>query len=709
MKSIAIEKPIWTITFADTFLNELLNIPRSISKKVTKKIKVLEQDPISAQGDAKKLKGYGNNIYRVRLGDYRLFYSFGSGWIKLLSIRKRDDRTYELEIPEFTTPNSAPEVSSSNPQPAPSFIAEEKREKTVLFQEQKLPEDSESKDNLPFEFTSSLLQQWQIPQEYWQTILGIEHSDAILDLPIPDRLISRILDNCFPRNLGEIERSPNYQLTKPEDLERFVEGEIEAFLLKLDPEQEKLLDFGIDKGTVLVKGGAGAGKSTLALHRVKRLIEKGYGSILFTTYTNALSNYSQQLLEQLLGKPPVKLGVTVATVDSLIYQYYVKNYGEPKLIKAQTSRKLLDTALAKTKIPAKNIFEEKAQRQYLERLGISYLLEEFETVIEAWGISELKQYLKFSRRGRGLSLKAKHREAIWSVYKNWRNLLKQYGYITFGQMRYQANEIASNLTSKPFDALIIDEAQDLSPIAIRFLINLVTSGKGIYLTADASQSLYQRGFSWRQVHEDLRVAGRTLILKRNYRNTQQITQACKKILDGTNAGDKECLDQELSPYTGDRPQILLSDDLDVQISAILPAFTSAAKKYRLSLHAGAILCPTNKLGEAIALKLQAKGIKAQFFSSKKIDLHSSQIKVLTLHSAKGLEFPFVAVVGLKEGLLPAIDRAIPPDEVESVLDQQRRLFYVGCSRAMRFLMVCGSASNPSTFLKTLKNPYWQDQ
>ena len=697
----------WTITFADTFLNELLNIPKSISKKVTKKIKILEQDPISAQGDAKKLKGYGNNIYRVRLGDYRLFYSFGSGWVKLLSVRKRDDRTYELEIPEFITPNPVTRVSSPNIESIKTSFVQ-----TVTLPEKELAEDNHKDNNttesdLLVKLTSSLLQQWQIPQEYWQIILKIKHSDAILDLPIPDKFIGRILDNCFPRDLKEIERSPEYKLTKPEDLERFVEGEIEAFLLKLDPEQEKLLDFGIDKGAVLVKGGAGAGKSTLALHRVKRLIEKGYDSILFTTYTNALSNYSQQLLEQLLGKSPVKLGVKVATVDSLIYQYYVKNYGEPKLIKAQGSLKLLNTALAKTNIPAQNIFEEKAQRQYLERLGISYLLEEFETVIEAWGLSQLKQYLNLSRRGRGLSLKANHREAIWSVYKTWRNLLKQYGYATFGQMRYQANEIASNLTSKPFEALIVDEAQDLSPIAIRFLINLVTSSKGIYLTADASQSLYQRGFSWKQIHEDLKVTGRTLILKRNYRNTQQITQACKKILDQTNAGDKECLNQELSPYIGDRPQILLSNDLDIQISAILQAFTSAAKKYRLPLHGGAILCPTNRLSKEIAQKLQAKGIKAQFFSSKQIDLHSPHVKVLTLHSAKGLEFPFVAVVGLKEGLLPVIDRAIPPDEIEQMLDQQRRLFYVGCSRAMRFLIVCGSASHPSTFLDSLKAPYWQ--
>ncbi|WP_036484403.1 3'-5' exonuclease [Myxosarcina sp. GI1] len=695
----------WTITFADTFINELLNIPKSISKKVSKKIKILEKDPISARGDAKKLKGHNNNIYRVRIGNYRLFYSFGSGWVKLLSVRKRDDRTYELEIPEVTVPNPVPKVAYSESQL--NILEQEDLSSRQELQEDNTSDKNTPESDLPFKFTSALLKKWHIPQEYWQEIQKIQHSDDILDLSIPDRFISRILDNCFPRNLEDIERSPNYQLTKPEDLERFIEGEVEAFLLKLDPEQEKLLDFGIDRGAVLVKGGAGAGKSTLALYRVKRLIEEGYNSILFTTYTNALSNYSQQLLEQLLRKPPEDLGVKVATVDSLIYQYYANNYGKPNLVRAYRSRELLNTALAETKIPAKNIFEEKAQRQYLERLGIAYLLEEFETVIDAWGISEQKQYSKFPRRGRGLSIKASQREAIWKVYETWRNLLKQHRYVTFAQMRCYANEIASNLPQKPFEALIIDEAQDLSPIAIRFLINLVSSSKGIYLTADASQSLYQRGFSWKQVHEDLKVAGRTLILKRNYRNTQQITQACKEILDGTNAGDKECLDQELSPYTGDRPQILLSDNLDIHISAILQAFTTAAKKYRLPLHGGAILCPTNKLGEEVARKLQAKDVKAQFFSSKKIDLHSPHVKVLTLHSAKGLEFPFVAVVGLEEGVLPAIDRAIPPDEVESVLEQQRRLFYVGCSRAMRFLIVCGSSSNPSSFLTTLKDPYWQ--
>jgi mRNA-degrading endonuclease RelE of RelBE toxin-antitoxin system len=87
----------WAISIADTFINELLNLPQNVQKRVSKIVKILESDPISAQGDAKKLKGYTNNVYRTRIGDYRLFYSFGQGWVKLLSIRKRDERTYEIE------------------------------------------------------------------------------------------------------------------------------------------------------------------------------------------------------------------------------------------------------------------------------------------------------------------------------------------------------------------------------------------------------------------------------------------------------------------------------------------------------------------------------------------------------------------------------------------------------------------------------------
>lgn len=699
--------PTWTTTFADTFLNELHNAPKSIIKKVTRKIKILEQDPISAQGDAKKLKMYGNNIYRVRLGNYRLFYSFGNGWVKLLSIRKRDERTYELEIPEFDLPNPLPQQPDNSSELIPSS-------KSTLSQQQKTankqPAKLVEKSDLPFEFTTSLFQQWRIPQEYWQELARVKHPEDILNLSLPDRLVSRILDNCFPRDLAEIERSPNYQLSKPEDLERYLAGEIGAFLLKLDPEQEKLINFGNNKGAILVKGGAGTGKSTLALYRVKKLLELGYTSILFTTYNKALVHYSEQLLEQLLGKPPSALGVTVVTVDSLARSHYLKFHGyRPKFASKEQSLHFLQTALRTVKIPAKNPAEEKTRRQNLERLGTAYLLEEFEAVIAAWNITTLDGYLKLSRRGRGVALRARQREAIWAVYQAWCSLLEKEHHLTWSQLRQKANQIASEIPNKPFQAAIIDEAQDLAPVALRFLINLVVDTKAVYLTADASQSLYQKGFSWKQIHQDLQVAGRTLVLKRNYRNTQQIVQACTQILEGTAIGDQESIHQQPSPHIGELPQVLLSDNLELLLKSVHQGFIAAAKKFRLPLHSGAILCPSTQLGKDIALRLKKMGVKAEFSASKKIELDSPCLKIMTLHSAKGLEFPFVAIMGLDKGRFPYIPHTIPSEERDEVFDQYRRLFYVGCSRAMRFLMICGSASRPSLFLGSCQAPYWQQK
>lgn len=66
----------WAVSPTRTFLNKLLDLPQSISKQVLRKVELLEQDPISVHGNAKELKDY-ENVYRARVGDYRLFYTFG--------------------------------------------------------------------------------------------------------------------------------------------------------------------------------------------------------------------------------------------------------------------------------------------------------------------------------------------------------------------------------------------------------------------------------------------------------------------------------------------------------------------------------------------------------------------------------------------------------------------------------------------------------
>jgi DNA helicase-2/ATP-dependent DNA helicase PcrA len=81
------------------------------------------------------------------------------------------------------------------------------------------------------------------------------------------------------------------------------------------------------------------------------------------------------------------------------------------------------------------------------------------------------------------------------------------------------------------------------------------------------------------------------------------------------------------------------------------------------------------------------------------DPRADRIALLTLHASKGLEFPVVFIVGCEDGLLPM--RLPDSDEAE-----ERRLFFVGMTRAQSSLYLSGSGRrDPSPFLRTIPGKY----
>jgi superfamily I DNA/RNA helicase len=299
------------------------------------------------------------------------------------------------------------------------------------------------------------------------------------------------------------------------------------------------------------------------------------------------------------------------------------------------------------------------------------------------------------------------RKAVWSLHERYLKNLEKNERDTWNQLRSRAlTAVLDGKVNIPkYDVVIVDEAQDLTPVALRLCVSLCQKPQGFYMTADSGQSIYNRGFSWKRVDDAINVRGKTTILKYNYRSTRQIMEASLQSLKEYGGGDPETTDL-IPVLEGPKPRLISCQGIEDQIDKTVQFFKQSAEELRLPMSAGAVLVRSNKAGAEFAQTLSDRGIAAELVKGDTFDLDQKVVKVMTIHSAKGLEFPFVAVARVDAGLMPLIWDVKDQEEKESRLADERRLLSVALSRAMRRLALVFNHKRPSLFIRELSMPLW---
>lgn len=659
------------ITIKPTCMRELLAFPATSAPSLWEKIHGLVTDPYP-DGKLKKKLQIGDGIHRLRVGDYRVFYRFGNDWVSLLGVRRRQKDTYRA------IPKGDPE-----PQLPPDFD-DDLDEMLAPSPPARFTFEPESTANpLPFNITKDWLQEQNVPASAYPFLLRCTTEEDLLEAPVANDVLARVLDAVYPPSLAIVAQQPDLVVPSTEHLVRYKEGDLLGFLLRLDEDQMRLARWAM-KGPTMVRGGAGTGKSTVALYRVKEVLDAtgttGAETVLFTTYTRALLGATRQLLEQILS-PAQIVRVRVATVDQIAREIVSRQRKIGAIELDHDALQRLQKLRSSFVPPAPSAFEAKRRQRALERLSDRYILEEFDWIIDGRDLQTVEEYKTALRPGRGVAFSEGLRETLWELHRAF----VESGGERFPALRREALAgVRTGAWDSPWDFVIVDEAQDLSPTALALMAEVARSPEGLFFAADAKQSLYSRNYTWSTVHPRLQFRGRTAVLRRNYRSTQEIDRAAFGLLQPE---ANEPLEASSSVNEGPLPVLVRGVDETREAEWIARFVRQMSRHLHLRPSAAAVLVPTKAIGLSLAQDLTDAGTPARYFAGGELDLAADVVKVITLYSAKGLEFPIVVAAGLHDGTYPVPEDFDDPELFNERMRHERRLLYVGFTRAMRGLML----------------------
>jgi mRNA-degrading endonuclease RelE of RelBE toxin-antitoxin system len=231
---------MWLLTIKPSFLNELVALQPKEAAQIQKKLVLLTEDPAPDAKVKKQLKHLDGKLHRLRAGDFRIFYTFAEPYVSVLALRRRDEHTYDDDVEsEMLGGAAAGEIPETGRDPWNQWLKADKAGGAAL----------------PRAITVELLEALAIPEQHHDALLAIRTEDELLGFDrLPDPLLEKLIDGVVGRPIEQVNAQPDLLVASTEDLLRYREGQLVAFLLRLDPEQEKFVGWARRQGSDTAQG-----------------------------------------------------------------------------------------------------------------------------------------------------------------------------------------------------------------------------------------------------------------------------------------------------------------------------------------------------------------------------------------------------------------------------------------------------------------------
>ncbi len=503
--------------------------------------------------------------------------------------------------------------------------------------------------------------------------------------------------------------------------------------MRLNVEQRRIIE-NKPNGHVLVKGVAGSGKTTVAVHKIPFLL-KDYtyekdDKILVITYNKSLINYIKYIYEEIernKENEQLTLGIYesgdkdklyIETIDNMMFKYFTSYIKEEKLEKLRVAT---EKQINKAMVEAINVVKQEYEKvNVLDRKNLTFIIEEIRWM-KSCNYTDIEEYQTIDRIGRisnnnvesthKLRKNSKIRKAIFEVMIQYNDNLKKEKLVDLQVVALMALKQAKREVGEKYTHIIVDETQDLTRVQLEFIKTLYMnrSYSSMLFVSDTAQSIYPeawlvKGRSFTSIGLDM--TGKSTSLSKSYRTTMQIAYAAyslieddKNILEDDNFVKPSLIDKQgvypvyrgfknkvsEAEYIAETIENELKNKYDYKDIAIISKFKNQLKDIKIFLEKNNI--PYKELE-----------------SNEELDFNEDCVKLLTMHCAKGLQFKAVIIAGLNDKIIPSRDFANEFEDSDFVESIDRRLLYVGMTRATEELFL-SSYGNPSKFIKDISCKY----